>query len=166
MTEQKTVAIRAVENGPDIDAVRQLFAEYAASQGFDLCFQCFEAELSGLPGEYAPPTGRLYLAIVDGLPAGCIGLRPIDGDVCEMKRLYVRPEYRGLGLGRKLAQGLIAAAREMEYRVMRLDTLERMTEARALYRSLGFAVTTPYDDNPLPDVEYMALPLSKPQQER
>jgi putative acetyltransferase len=150
----RKAAIEAVEGGHAVAAVRVLMREYAASLGADLGFQGFEKELAGLPGKYAPPSGALFLARVPSSvgaePAGCVALRDLGSDDCEMKRLYVRPEYRGLGIGRVLAERVMDEARRIGYRRMRLDTLERLADAVALYRSLGFEPTEPYCDNPLP----------------
>ena len=140
-----------------IDALRTLFREYAEWLDVDLCFQDFEAELASLPGEYAPPKGRAFLAEVDGHLAGCVGLRPLDDGWCEMKRMYVRPAARGLGLGRLLAEHIVAEGRALGYAGMRLDTLDRLAAARAIYASMGFRETEPYYDNPLPGVRYYAL---------
>lgn len=133
--------------GADLEAVRDLFIEYGASLGFSLCFQGFDQELAALPGEYAPPHGCLLLATEGNEAAGCVGVRRLDAERCEMKRLYVRPAFRGTGLGRKLAAAAIAAARKAGYRSMVLDTLPDMTAARALYAALGFTACAPYYDN-------------------
>ena len=133
--------------GPDLDAVRDLFLEYAGSLNFDLCFQDFESELEGLPGAYAPPAGTLLLAYVNGAAAGCIGVRSLAAGCCEMKRLYVRPQHRGTQLGRQLAERAIVFARGAGYRSMVLDTLPQMVAATRLYRELGFVRCAPYYDN-------------------
>ena len=144
---------------PDIERARSLFREYETSLGVDLCFQGFEQELAGLPGAYARPSGRLLLAVDDGRPAGCIALRPLGADGCEMKRLYVRPEFRGRRVGRLLAERLLAEARAIGYARMRLDTLPSMKEAIPLYRSLGFAEIAPYYANPVPGALFMERAL-------
>src|SRR2546423_2503271 len=144
----------------DIERARSLFREYETSLGVDLCFQGFEQELAGLPGAYAPPSGRLLLAVDDGRTAGCIALRPLGADGCEMKRLYVRPEFRGRRVGRLLAERVLAEARAIGYPRMRLDTLPSMKEAIPLYRSLGFAEIGPYYANPVPGALFMERALS------
>ena len=146
----------AVSEG-DIDEVRALFREYAESLGFDLCFQGFDAELASLPGYYAPPEGRLLFAHVAGALAGCIALRKLEAGVCEMKRLYVRPAFRGLGVGRALVDAILGEAREIGYRTMRLDTVPSMTSAIALYTSVGFVDIPPYRPNPIPGARYLEL---------
>ncbi len=149
-----------VERAEEIAEARLLFEEYAASLGINLCFQNFEQEVAGLPGDYAPPSGRLYLAVENDRIAGCIALRKLDEQICEMKRLYVRPAFRGSGLGRKLTERVIADAHAIGYKRMRLDTLPgKMDQAIGLYRSLGFKDIAPYYDNPYEDVAYMELEL-------
>ncbi len=144
----------------DIEQVRSLFLEYAASLGFSLCFQSFEQELKNLPGEYAPPTGRLFLLLHDVRPAGCVALHKLEDNVCEMKRLYVRPEFRGHSFGRDLVERVIQAAREIGYQRMRLDTIaSSMKEAVELYRRSGFREIPPYRINPIEGALYMELDL-------
>ncbi len=150
--------IQAASAG-DIERVSELFREYEKSLDVDLCFQGFEQELAGLPGAYTPPRGRLLLAIDGGRPAGCVALRPLGPDACEMKRLYLRPELRGRRLGRLLAERVLAEARAIGYARMRLDTLPTMTEAIAMYRALGFAEIAPYYANPVPGALFMELAL-------
>ena len=144
-----------------IEQIRRLFSEYNEYLGVDLSFQAFDRELETLPGAYAPPTGALLLAEDRHGAAGCVGLRRLQEAVCEMKRLYVRPAYRGTGLGRKLAMRIIETAVGMGYRRMRLDTLDRLTAAVGLYRSLGFFKIPPYYPNPLPKVTYWELDLTR-----
>jgi len=149
-----------------LPAIRALIAEYGASLGVDLSFQGFERELEELPGAYGPPAGRLLLALVDGEPAGSVALRPLGAADCELKRLYVRPAFRGLGLGRTLTKSVLAAARAIGYRRVLLDTLPSMGTAQDLYRSLGFVVTEPYTVNPVAGATFMALELAGPRVER
>ncbi|MSU58127.1 MAG: GNAT family N-acetyltransferase [Pedosphaera sp.] len=151
--------IIAAHAAPHLPTVRELFTEYANSIEIDLCFQSFDRELSELPGKYALPDGRLLLAMENEIPAGCVALRKIDGGVCEMKRLYVRPAFRGRGLGRELANAVVVAAREIGYERMRLDTLSSMTAAIALYESLGFQRIPAYYDNPSGCAVFMELKL-------
>jgi putative acetyltransferase len=145
--------------GQTIGVARELFREYAASLDFDLEFQGFRQELATLPGSYAPPEGRLLLAWEGKEPAGCVALRPIGLGICEMKRLYVRPPYRGTGLGRRLAERIIQEARDTGYVTMRLDTLPAMTGARLLYQSLGFRPIPPYRPNPIDGAVFLELTL-------
>ena len=154
-----TASIERVVAGVPLAEVRRLFEEYAASLAFDLCFQGFAKELEDLPGAYAPPAGCLLLARIDGGPAGCVAMRPLEQDVCEMKRLYVQPGFRGTGLGRHLAESIVAAARGAGYAAMRLDTLATMDAARALYASLGFRPISEYRHNPVPGSEFLELDL-------
>jgi len=153
------VEIILVDTQELLDDIRILFTEYVDSLMFDLHFQEYEREYAHLPGEYAPPDGRLFLARYDGTVVGCIALRKIDEHVCEMKRLYVRPQYRGNKIGRLLSEKLISEARSMGYRTMRLDTVPEMTAAKALYRSLGFGKIEPYRYNPIPGALFMELSL-------
>ena len=138
---------------------RELLMEYAASLGFDLHFQEFKKELAEFPGEYAPPDGRLLLAMHDEQLAGCVALRKISEGVCEMKRLYVRSQFRKNGIGGNLAKAVIKEAREIGYKHMRLDTVPFMKEAIALYRSLGFKEIDSYRDNPIKGAKFMELTL-------
>lgn len=144
-----------VEAGDNLKKIKKLFREYEEFLGFELCFQDFENELKNLPGKYATPEGRLIMARVDGDIAGCVALKKIAEGICEMKRLYVRPEFRGQKLGRKLAEYIISEAMEIGYDKMRLDTLQRLKPALELYRSLGFHEISAYVHNPLEDVVYM-----------
>lgn len=154
------IKVRAAGPG-DIAAVRKLFLEYVESLGFNLHFQGFDAELAALPGDYTPPGGRLLLGLVDEAPSGCVGVRPLEQGVCEMKRLYVRPSARAHGLGRALAEAAIAGARDAGYTHMRLDTLPGMSGAQRLYRQLGFRDIPAYRFNPIPDTVFMELDLQQ-----
>lgn len=147
----------------DMDAVRDIFREYASTLSVDLCFQGFEAELSALPGDYAAPRGALLLARVDGAVAGCCALRPMDSsdypNASEMKRLYVRKAFRGFGLGRQLAEAILDEARLAGYSSVLLDTLDEMEAARALYEDLGFQEIPPYYHNPHAGAHYLKVDL-------
>jgi ribosomal protein S18 acetylase RimI-like enzyme len=148
-----------VEKDQDLTSARQLLIEYADSLDFDLDFQGFDEELANLPGDYAPPKGYLLLAEYKGQLAGCVALRQLEESICEMKRLYVRPEFRGLGIGKALAQFVIEQARTIGYTYMRLDTAPSMQAARALYLSLGFRQISPYRYNPIEGAVFMELEL-------
>jgi putative acetyltransferase len=149
-----------VEAGAGLEEIRALFLEYASALNFNLCFQNFDKELQELPGAYARPAGRLILCEVAGQPAGCIALKALGSGICEMKRLFVRPEFRGRHLGATLARHLIIEAKQMGYTAMRLDTIRgTMDNAIALYQSLGFKEIPPYYANPIPDAFYMELQL-------
>ena len=153
------ITLVQVETPQQIEEIRRLLREYEASLNVSLCFQGFEKELAELPGAYAPPGGRLLLGCDDGQPAGCVALRGLDREACEMKRLYVRPAFRGKGAGRLLATAIIDEARRLGYKRMRLDTLATMLEAKALYALLGFKRMEPYYHNPHPGSEFMELEL-------
>ena len=154
------VEIVPPRDAADLDAARALFAEYAASLGFSLGYQGFEAELAGLPGKYAAPEGALLLAKVDGVTAGVVALRKVEAGIAEMKRLYVKPTHHGHSIGRKLAEAIVSTARESGYRRLRLDTISgKMDAAVKLYRSMGFVENAPYYDSPVPGTKYMELVL-------
>lgn len=144
--------------------MRDIFREYARDLGVDLCFQCFDSELAGLPGEYGPPHGALLAVKVDGQLVGCCGIRPLDAadypNACEMKRLYVRKPFRAMGLGRQLAEAALDAARQAGYSCVLLDTLDDMEAARALYHDLGFHEIPPYYHNPISGAHYLKADLS------
>ena len=156
---QSGYEIRPARFPEDLETVRTLFREYAAAIGIDLGFQGFEAELAGLPGKYQPPAGRLLLAWRGAEVLGCVALRPLANQDCEMKRLYVRPAARGSALGRALAEHICAAARRAGYARICLDTLSSMTQALQLYASLGFRDIAPYVFNPIPGARFLALEL-------
>jgi len=156
----KDFSFLQAESPDQIGQARELFLEYAESLGFSLCFQNFDQELAGLPADYSPPQGRLLLAEYDGQLAGCVALHRLDAGICEMKRLYLRPRFRGKGLGRTLAERIVAEARQIGYRRMRLDTVEPvMKDAVAMYRKLGFNEIAPYRPNPIAGAMYMELEL-------
>jgi len=156
----KRLSIAQAETPAQIAHVRELFLEYAQSLGFSLCFQSFDAELAGLPGDYAPPGGRLLLATYEGQLAGCVALHPLESQICEMKRLYLRPQFRGKALGRALAEQIIAEGRQIGYQRIRLDTVEPvMKDAVAMYRKIGFQEIAPYRLNPIAGALYMELQL-------
>ncbi len=159
-TELFTIA--QAQSPTQIAQIRELFLEYAHSLGFSLCFQNFDRELAGLPGDYRPPEGRLLLAEYEGRVAGCVALHMLEPGVCEMKRLYLRPPFRGKGLGRKLAEVILQEARSIGYERLRLDTVGPvMKDAVALYRTLGFREIKPYRPNPMEGTLYMELMLKE-----
>jgi len=147
----------------ELPAMRDLIREYAQALGVDLYFQEFDAEMAGLPGDYAPPRGALLAIHVNGQLAGCCAMRPLDNvdyaNACEMKRLYVRPSFRGLGLGRRLAESILDAARQAGYACVLLDTLSDMETARTLYQEIGFEEIPPYYHNPIPGAHYLLARL-------
>jgi carbonic anhydrase len=151
--------IIAVENPGHLEWVRSLFEEYWASFGFTPCFQNFSGEVAGLPGAYVPPGGRLALALMNGAPAGCAALRRFDAERCEAKRLYVRPQFRGLGVGRALLQWVISEARLAGYREMVGDTMPVMARALEMYERAGFERTDPYASDPTPGAIYLRFKL-------
>ena len=153
------LTINQVEFEDQIDIVRNLLMEYQTRLGIDLCFQGFDGELKGLPGDYAPPGGRLLLASSNGLPVGCVALRAFESSRCEMKRLFVRPASRGLGVGRALVARVMDEARAIGYAEMVLDTLPTMAEAQALYHAFGFRDISPYRANPIPGTRYLGRSL-------
>ena len=156
----KALVFSQAESPKQIAQARELFLEYAQSLGFSLCFQNFDKELANLPGDYAPPDGRLLLAEHETQLAGCVALHKLAPGICEMKRLYLRPQFRGKGLGRVLTDHIIAEARQIGYHRMRLDTVEPvMKDAVAMYRKLGFQEIAPYCSNPIPGALYMELEL-------
>jgi ribosomal protein S18 acetylase RimI-like enzyme len=154
--------IREADRRADVAEVRQLFEEYAQSLGVDLSFQGFGDELASLPGAYSAPGGRLLLAGDEARAVGCVGVRWLESGICEMKRLYVRPEARGRGVARKLAEAAIAFGKSANYHAMRLDTLPTMAAAQELYRQLGFRDVAPYRYNPVPGTSFMELQFGEP----
>ena len=165
MEIQQTPSVELItpETIEELAVLREIFLEYARGLEVDLCFQDFDKELASLPGDYAPPRGALLMAMVDGKLAGCCALRPLDAadypNAAEMKRLYVRPAFRTLGLGRELAEAMLAIARQGGYSSVLLDTLDDMEAARALYEDLGFKEIPPYYHNPIPGAHYLKAQL-------
>ena len=161
--DKPIVTLRTPSSPSEMEAVRDIFREYAETLGVDLCFQDFERELTGLPGDYAEPRGALLLAEVEGAIAGCCALRPLDTadypNASEMKRLFVRKAFRGFGLGRELAEAMLDRARQAGYACVLLDTLDNMESARALYTDLGFAEVPPYYHNPIAGAHYLKVDI-------
>ena len=156
-----TLHLEQAEAPEQIALARTLFQEYGASLGFSLCFQNFDKELAGLPGDYAPPKGRLLIAYLEGEPAGCVALHEFEPGISEMKRLYVRPAFRGKRVGLALTNAIITAARDIGYRRMRLDTVPSvMADAVKMYGRLGFKEIAPYRVNPQPGTLYLELDLA------
>lgn len=160
------IRVRAAASAADYSSVRELFVEYAQGLGFRLCFQDFDRELNSVPGAYAPPAGVLLLAEVGEESVGCVGLIRADDETCEVRRLYLRPAYRGHGLGRALVDALLAEARRIGYHRARLHTLGTMVAAQNLYRTAGFVEIPPYDDSPVCGAMYMTLSLEGPSHDR
>lgn len=154
-------SIQQAEQGEDLELAGRLFREYADALDCAPCFKDLDLEINGLPGEYAPPSGRLLLALYDGRSAGCVALKRLDAVSCEMKRLYVRPEFRGKGIGRALARAIIEEAGKIGYTYLRLNTLPSMKEAINLYNSLGFRGISPYGANQMEGALYMELALER-----
>ncbi len=154
-----SVEFVTVERGSNLESVKTLFEEYANSLGVDLSFQGFQDELKNLPGDYVKPGGSIILAKVEGLPAGCVAMKKIDSNICEMKRLYLREQYKGFGLGKDLALKIIERARELGYSYMRLDTLPTMDKAQKLYKALGFYDIDAYVFNPIEGTRFLELKL-------
>jgi ribosomal protein S18 acetylase RimI-like enzyme len=159
MSSLEDLTILHAESGHHLEEVRVLFREYAASLGFDLDFQDFDGEMTNLPGDYTPPEGCILLARCASKTIGCVALHKLESRICEMKRLYVRPAFRGKGIGRVLSESVVAEARRLGYAAMRLDTLASMVGARGLYRSMGFKEIEPYRFNPLNGAVFMELAL-------
>lgn len=162
--DKPSITLRTPSTPAELDAVRDIFREYASTLGVDLCFQGFEAELAHLPGDYAEPRGALLVAVVEGAVAGCCALRPLDAadypNASEMKRLFVRKAFRGFGLGRELAEAMLDRARQAGYACVLLDTLDDMESARALYTDLGFEEIPPYYHNPIAGAHYLKVDIS------
>lgn len=153
------ITIQSPQSELDYEHVGQMLQSYAQMLGIDFCTGNIDKEIGELPGQYGPPRGLLLIATVDGQPAGCVGLRDLGDDICEMKRLFIKPQFRGQGIGRQLATRLISEAMNLGYHTMRLDTLESMTAARALYKSMGFAPIEPYNIHPPECTHFMELQL-------
>lgn len=162
--DKPSITLLTPTSPAEMEAVRTIFREYADTLGVDLCFQDFETELAGLPGDYGAPRGALLLAQVEGAIAGCCALRPLDTadypNASEMKRLYVRKAFRGFGLGRELAEAMLDRARQAGYACVLLDTLDDMESARALYTDLGFGEIPPYYHNPIAGAHYLKVDIS------
>ncbi len=158
-TFSRAIDLREAVSPADAETARCLFMEYQTALGISLCFQNFDAELAGLPGAYAGPEGRLLLAFSGQEPAGCVALRKLEDGIAEMKRLWVRPAFRGTHLGRRLVEAVLAEARTAGYRTVRLDTLPSMRAAQTLYVSLGFVDIPPYNDHPIEGTRFMELTL-------
>lgn len=162
--DKPSITLRTPSTPAELDAVRDIFREYASTLGVDLCFQGFDAELAQLPGDYAEPRGALLVAVVEGAVAGCCALRPLDTadypNASEMKRLFVRKAFRGFGLGRELAEAMLDRARQAGYACVLLDTLDDMESARALYTDLGFEEIPPYYHNPIAGAHYLKVDIS------
>ena len=163
MAAPPNVQLHSPRSLSELESVRALFVEYASALNIDLCFQNFSQELEALPGEYTAPRGALVLVLVDGQPAGCCAMRPLDAvdytNACEMKRLYVRPSYRGMQMGRMLAESILDLSRQAGYDSILLDTLDDMESARALYQELGFEEIPPYYFNPIAGAHYLRAKL-------
>lgn len=155
----REAVLRRADSAGDAEAARALFREYEKGLGISLCFQNFAEEVAGLPGDYAPPSGRLLLAFVEGQPAGCVALRKERDGIAELKRLYVKPAFRGRKLGRRLTEAVLAEAKGIGYRAVRLDTLSTMKEAQVLYLSMGFTDIPPYNDHPVEGTRFMEKKL-------
>ena len=153
--------IRQALTKTEIEDVRGLFREYESFLDVDLCFQSFEEELAGLPGKYTPPGGGLLIAVDGERTVGTVAIRRLSPEICEMKRLYVKPEARGMGLGRALSRQIVETAKEIGYSKMRLDTLDKLTSALRLYTSMGFKKIRPYYENPIPGAVYLELDLNR-----
>ncbi len=154
------IEIKKIATNQDLEDIKQLFREYQRFLQVDLCFQDFEKELVQLPAKYTEPEGAIFLAKVDGQPAGCVALWKLEEGICEMKRLYVKPEFQGLGLGKQLTEIIMEEAKNKGYKTMKLDTLKRLQAANYIYHTLGFAEIKPYNFNPEVDVVYFEKELN------